>query len=235
MSYRLRGLTDAVFAQITDTDDLVHSYFTLCRESAARTATTADEVLKGNPIVARLPALPLAAQGRFSHPRRPTTCGSKILEDFMPPYDATTSRRLRARRGAVIIGKTNLDEFAMGSSTENSAFFPTRNPWDLDARARRLSGGSAAAVAADLARARSAPTPAARSASRPPSAASSGSSRPMAAYALRLIAFASSLDQVGPFARRRADAALLLEAIAGHDPRIRHRADRSGARLRGGA
>ena len=148
----------------------------------------------------------------------PTTCSSKILEGWRPPYDATVVQRLAAA-GAVLVGKTNLDEFAMGSSTENSAFGPTRNPLDLDRVPGGSSGGSAAAVAAGFAPLASAPTPAARSASRPRLCGVVGVKPTYGAVSrYGLVAFAPSLDQIGPFATTVADAALALEVIGGHDP-----------------
>ena len=149
----------------------------------------------------------------------PTTCGSRMLEGWHPPYDATITTRLK-QAGAILLGKTNMDEFAMGSSTENSAYGASRNPWDLDeipgGSSRRLGRGGGRLR---WRRSRSAPTPAARSVSPPPSAASSAL-KPTYGRVSRygLIAFASSLDQIGPFAPDRADAALLLEVISGHDP-----------------
>ena len=164
--------------------------------------------------------MPLALKDVFTTADMPTTCGSRILEGWLPPYDATITRRLRDA-GVVILGKTNMDEFAMGSSTENSAFGPSHNPWDLEPGPRRLRrGGSAAAVAAFEAplaigtdTGGSIRQPAAvcrhRRASSPPTAASP---------ATALVAFSSSLDQAGPLARTVLDAALLHEVIAGHDP-----------------
>ena len=211
-------LTEAVFQRIDQTDDKIRAYITLAREAALEQARRADQQLMRNEISSPVLGIPLALKDNFLTRGLRTTCASKILGDFIPPYDATTVQKLR-QGGAVFSGKTNLDEFAMGSSAENSAFFPTRNPWNLQRIPGGSSGGSAAAVAADECIA-ALGTDTGGSIRQPAACCGVVGLKPTYGRVSRygIIAFASSMDQVGPLTKDVRDAALLLEAIAGHDP-----------------
>ena len=211
-------LTEAVFQRISAIDDKVQAYLTLARESALEQAKQADTRLSAETQPSPLLGMPLAIKDNFLTRGVRTTCASKILGDFMPPYDATTIAKLRSA-GAVIIGKTNLDEFAMGSSAENSAFFPTRNPWNFERIPGGSSGGSAAAVAADECIA-ALGTDTGGSIRQPAACCGIVGLKPTYGRVSRygIIAFASSMDQVGPMTKDVRDGALLLQALAGHDP-----------------
>ncbi len=210
-------LTDAVFRRISETDDKIHAYLTLCRDAALEQAKQADQRLGQEPNLPPLLGVPIAIKDNFLTRGIQTTCASKILGRFNPPYDATTIKKLRAG-GVVFTGKTNLDEFAMGSSAENSAFFPTRNPWRTDRVPGGSSGGSAAAVSADQCIA-ALGTDTGGSIRQPAACCGIVGLKPTYGRVSRygIIAFASSMDQVGPMTKDVEDCALLLEVIAGYD------------------
>ncbi|MBK7893387.1 MAG: Asp-tRNA(Asn)/Glu-tRNA(Gln) amidotransferase subunit GatA [Anaerolineaceae bacterium] len=209
--------TEAMLDRIVDVDNDLQSYLTLTDELALEQAQAADTRLANGDSTPLL-GVPVAVKDIICTEGVPTTAGSKILEGFVPPYDAFVVQKLKAA-GAVILGKTNTDEFAMGSSTENSAYVTTRNPWDHERVPGGSSGGSAAAVAAGLAYA-ALGTDTGGSVRQPASFCGIAGLRPTYGRISRwgVIAFASTLDQVGTFGRTVADTTALFQAIAGHDP-----------------
>ena len=205
--------------RIAAVDDRVHAFLHVDDEGALAAAEAVDAQRRSGGELGPLAGVPLALKDVLAMRGVPTTCGSRILEGWRPPYDATVVERLRAA-GIVILGKTNMDEFAMGSSTEHSAYGPTRNPWDLERIPGGSGGGSAAALAAF-----EAPiaigTDTGGSIRQPAAVTGTVGVKPTYGGVSRfgLVALASSLDQAGPCARDVMDTALLHAAIAGHDPR----------------
>jgi len=214
-----REAVSDLFKHIERTQRAVHAYLSLDRDAALKGAEDVDAALDRGESLGRLAGVPVAVKDNMCTVDFPTTCASRILESFRPPYDAHVVECLR-REGAVIVGKTNLDEFAMGSSTENSAFGPTLNPWAADRIPGGSSGGSAAAIAADMAHL-ALGSDTGGSIRQPAALCGVVGLKPTYGRVSRygLVAFASSLDQIGPIAKDVRDAALLMETIAGHDPR----------------
>ena len=211
-------LTDAYLQRIEAVDDRISAYVTVTADLARQQAADADRRIAAGDA-APLTGIPMQIKDLLCTNGVATTCASEMLAEYVPVYDATAVARLR-EQGAVLLGKGNMDEFGMGSSTENSAFFPTRNPWDTGRVPGGSSGGSAAAVAAGAA-----PfalgTDTGGSIRQPASFCGVTGLKPTYGRVSRygLVAYASSLDQVGPIARDAADCALIMQAIAGHDPR----------------
>ncbi len=212
-------LVDATLNRAAVTESHLHAFLTLDQDRARGAARNADAELAAGNDSGPLHGIPIALKDNMATRGMETTAGSKILSGWVPPYNATVVDRLEAQQ-AVIVGKTNLDEFAMGSSTENSAFGPTRNPWDTDRVPGGSSGGSAAAVAAGSVFA-ALGSDTGGSIRQPAALCGLVGMKPTYGVVSRygLIAFASSHDQIGPFARTVRDAAVMLEAIAGFDIR----------------
>ncbi|MFE3059642.1 Asp-tRNA(Asn)/Glu-tRNA(Gln) amidotransferase subunit GatA [Nocardia sp. NPDC059239] len=212
-------VTEAHIQRIAEVDGEINAFLHVAGEQALLTAAEVDRQVAGGKVVSALAGVPLALKDVFTTTDMPTTCGSKILEGWVSPYDATLTTKLR-EAGIPILGKTNMDEFAMGSSTENSAYGPTRNPWDTDRIPGGSGGGSAAALAsyqAPLAIG----TDTGGSIRQPAAVTATVGTKPTYGTVSRfgLVACASSLDQGGPCGRTVLDTALLHEVIAGYDPK----------------
>jgi aspartyl-tRNA(Asn)/glutamyl-tRNA(Gln) amidotransferase subunit A len=212
-------LTRASLDRIAATDGALHAFLHVAEERALAEAAAADERRRAGAPASALDGVPVAVKDVLATEGIPTTCGSRILEGWVPPYDATVVARLK-RAGLPILGKTNMDEFAMGSSTEHSAYGPTHNPWDLDRIPGGSGGGSAAAVAAHQAPL-AIGTDTGGSIRQPGAVTGTVGVKPTYGGVSRygLVAMANSLDQAGPVTRTVLDAALLHEVIGGHDRR----------------
>jgi aspartyl-tRNA(Asn)/glutamyl-tRNA(Gln) amidotransferase subunit A len=211
-------IVQAYTLRLNQLEPKVRAYITLTKEAALAQAEALDEKLKGWRRTMPLMGMPVAVKDNICTQGVLTTCASRMLSNFVPPYDASVIARLRGQ-SYLLLGKTNLDEFAMGSSTENSAFGPSRNPWNLSRVPGGSSGGSAAAVAADLCAA-ALGSDTGGSIRQPAACCGVVGLKPTYGRVSRfgLVAFASSLDQIGPITKDVADAAMLLGVIAGHDP-----------------
>jgi aspartyl-tRNA(Asn)/glutamyl-tRNA(Gln) amidotransferase subunit A len=211
------ALTEAVLTRLAAVEERLHAYITVTPELARQQAAAADEAFARGEVRSPLQGIPLAIKDNICTQGVRTTCASRILANFTPPYDATVIQCLRSA-GAVFVGKANMDEFGMGSSTETSYFGPTRNPWNLGYIPGGSSGGPAAAVAADTCIA-ALGSDTGGSIRQPAAMTGVTGLKPTYGRVSRfgLVAFASSLEQIGPLTKDVRDAALLLQVIAGHD------------------
>lgn len=210
-------LADSVFARIDEVEGDVKAYLTQTREAARKQAEIVDDKIARGEAISFLEGIPGAIKDNICTKGIKTTCASKMLENFVPPYQATVMEKINAEN-PVILGKLNMDEFAMGGSTENSAYYPTRNPWNMDCVPGGSSGGSAAAVAAGTA-IWALGSDTGGSIRQPASFCGVVGMKPTYGRVSRygLVAFASSLDQIGPITRDVTDCAHLLNVICGHD------------------
>lgn len=213
-----REVAEAFYRRIEEVDGKIKAYLMLTREEAFRQSDAVDRKIAAGEEIGDLAGIPIGLKDILCTKGIRTTCGSRILENYIPFYDATVVKKL-SEREAVFLGKLNMDEFAMGSSTENSGFHPTRNPWDLQRIPGGSSGGSAAAVAADECAA-ALGTDTGGSIRQPVACCGVVGLKPTYGRVSRygLVAFASSLDQIGPITKDVEDCAILLNAISGHDP-----------------